>query len=122
MEQNPNLAVVRGPSVWSREEFSGRPAHGTARLAMAGAGVGLLLAAAARQRGRRAMLAAGGASMVGLAASGRGFTELRGWVEHQIDRWRARDEVSDASELSFPASDSPSWMGSGTPEAQEPDC
>jgi hypothetical protein len=121
MEPNANLSIVRGPSVWSRAEFSGRSAHTTPRMIMAGAGLGLLLAAASRRRGR-AMLAAGGASLVGLAVSGRGYTELRGWIRHQLDAWRAADQVDEGSELSFPASDSPSWMGSGTPEAQEPRC
>jgi hypothetical protein len=118
-----NLAPVRGPSVWSRAEFSGETPHLVPRMLLAGAGVGLLLAAMSGRGSRRGWLVCGGASLLALAGSRRGLTDVRDWVRERVAAWQRDDGVNESSELSFPASDSPSWtptMSSGTPEDRGP--
>jgi hypothetical protein len=119
MEHSANLAPVRGPNVWSRGDLSGAPRHTTPQKLLGAAGFGLLAAALARQRRRRGLMFLGGVSLLALASSRDDVRDVRDWIRHRVDAWRAPDHVSEASELSFPASDSPSWtstVGSGAPD------
>ena len=119
MELSTNLAPVRGPSVWSRAEFSGGTPYLVPRILVAGAGVGLLLAAISGRSTRKGLLACGGASLLALAGTRTGLNDVREWVRCRLAAWQRDDMVNESSELSFPASDSPSWtptMGSGAPE------
>jgi hypothetical protein len=119
MELSTNLSPTRGPSIWSRAEFSGQTPHVIPRYLIAGAGLGLLLAALSGRTARRGLLACSGASLLALASSSSALRDVRDWVRERLARWQSDDQVNESSELSFPASDSPSWtstVGSGAPE------
>jgi hypothetical protein len=68
---------------------------------------------------RTGLLACSGASLLALAGSRTSLFDIRDWVKGRLAAWQSDDQVNEASELSFPASDSPSWtstVGSGASE------
>jgi len=107
---NRNLSPMRGPSVWAQPQWDGRnTANAAERWLVAGAGVALLGAGLGRRSRGSAPLVALGAGLVALGASPAGLSRVRAWWEQRRLRRQWDDEVNHASDLSFPASDSPSW-------------
>jgi hypothetical protein len=111
MEQdNRNLSPLRGPSVWSQPQWDGRSKGNAAERWLVGVTGSALIAIGLQRRARAvAPFVALGAGLLALAASSDGLHRVRAWVEHRRLRSRWDDEVENASDLSFPASDSPSW-------------
>jgi uncharacterized membrane protein len=108
-----NLTVPRGErSVWDKPRLSDTlSTYDQERWASAAVGVGLAIAGARRGGLIGGLLSAAGAALAIRAASGRHDVGVaRQWIDRAARQrgWR-RDIVSDASEDSFPASDSPSW-------------
>jgi hypothetical protein len=107
---NRNLSPLRGPSVWTQPQWDGRnTTHAAERWLVGGAGVALLGVGLRRRSRGSAPLVALGAGMLALGASPDGLSRVRAWIEQRRLRQQRDDEVSHASDLSFPASDSPSW-------------
>jgi hypothetical protein len=107
---NRNLSPLRGPSVWTQRQWDGRHMANAAERWVVGVAGSALVAVGLQRRSRAAApLAAVGAGLLALAASPDGLGRIRAWLEQRRLRRQWNDEVSSASDLSFPASDSPSW-------------
>ena len=111
-EVSKNLMSERSqPSVWDRPSPVLHQ-YDRERWMTAAWGSALTMIGARRGGFGGGLLATLGAVIVVRAAIGRhDFAVARHWTNTTINQrgWRAKDVVHDASDESFPASDSPSW-------------
>ena len=109
-----NLSLPRSDkSVWDKPGVAASlSALDQERWLAAGSGSVLTLLGARRGGAAGRLLALLGTTIAVRAAMGRhDFHTARGWIERTLRRagYLREDPVSEASEESFPASDSPSW-------------
>ena len=120
---NPNLSPMRGPSVWARPQWDGRSKRTVTERWLVGAAGTAVIAVGVQRRSRStAPLVAIGAGLLALAASPDALSRVRARIGQRRVRQQWSDEVDYASDLSFPASDSPSWTpttGTGQGDARE---
>ena len=106
---NRNLTAARGPSVWNRTDVTGTWDTTVPRWLLGAAGAALVGIGLQRGRADRRWAAGAGAVLLAVAGTPGAIDGFRAWGERTRYRWMFRDRVSEASDLSFPASDSPSW-------------
>lgn len=104
-----NLMLAREPvSVWDRQSS----ARDRERWLTTAVGASFSILGARRRGVAGGILMTIGAVVAARALMGRRDAAMaRHWMNRTLDDrgWRARDVVQDASNASFPASDSPSW-------------
>lgn len=109
-----NLMVPRGEkSVWDKPGFGTTLSeYDQERWLAAACGTSLVMFGSRRGGFGGSLLATAGAVLTLRAVMGRrDLGVARDYIDRQLKErgWRAADQVSEASEQSFPASDSPSW-------------
>ncbi len=112
--ESRNLRVSRSTdNVWERPGWTPETSQWDRERLLAGLwGAGLALYGFRRGGWLGTLLGAAGAGVVARAAQGRhDLTRARALADRTMRArgWRVEDEVHDASEESFPASDAPSW-------------
>lgn len=109
-----NLMVPRGEkSVWDKPGFaSSLSTYDQERWMAAACGTALAMFGSRRGGFAGGLLATAGVVLTVRAAMGRRDMGIaRDFVDRQLKErgWRPSDQVAEASEQSFPASDAPSW-------------
>jgi hypothetical protein len=109
-----NLTLPRSEkSVWDKPSLTAKlSTYDQERWMALACGAALTMFGAKRGGVAGGLLATAGTALGVRAVMGRrDMCVARHWVDRQLkdSGWRAKDIVSDASDESFPASDSPSW-------------